>query len=92
MIKEQPTRDELMMVVRDQANVIDATIATQTAQYEHLIKVAEQRDRAIDTIANLLNAVRKHPNWEKTMLIDASIYFEQAGEWMMLLDTDGDAQ
>ena len=93
MMKEEPTRDELMVVIRDQENVIDATIASQTAQYEYLIKVIEQRDRAIDTMAALFMATKAHAKWNKTLLVDRDVFIEQVAEWSAIVEArEGDAQ
>ena len=93
MIKEQPTRDELMMVVRDQENVIEATVDAQAMLHDHLIAVREQRDRAMDTIAALFHATRSHAKWNKTLLIDRDVFFEQVDEWLEIVNArEGDAQ
>jgi len=93
MIKEEPTRDELMMVVRDQENVIEATVAAQAMLHDHLIAVREQRDRAVDTIAALFHATKAHAKWNKTLLIDRDVFLEQVDEWTAIVDArEGDAQ
>ena len=93
MIKEQPTREKLMMVVRDQENVIETTVAAQAMLHDHLIAVREQRDRAMDTIAALFHATRSHAKWNKTLLIDRDVFFEQVDEWLEIVNArEGDAQ
>ena len=93
MIKEQPTREKLMMVVRDQENVIETTVAAQAMLHDHLIAVREQRDRAMDTIAALFHATRSHAKWNKTLLIERDVFFEQVDEWLEIVDArEGDAQ
>ena len=85
MLREEPTRDELKMVVRDQQNVIEATLAAQMAQQQALVAAREQRDRALDTIDAMLDATKWRAGWKNTMLIKTSMVSDALVEWASLL-------
>ena len=86
MLREEPTREELEMVVRDQENVIRATLDAQIEQGLMLIAAKKQRNRAIRALLDLLTATRVRKGWKATMLTDAEAWSEAHDEYFDLME------
>ena len=83
MLKKERTREELEILLRDQHNVIEQMVvqagmkdAALSAETAAVVVLMNQRDRAMDGIDALLDAVRIRHGWDKTRLIDYEVYAE----------------